>query len=276
MSDNINDPFEIAKANLKKKSLKFIQTQVKRDLDVAVVINYFLAMEAIELEIFKNKIRLESDEEKRFDDNQKLLIEFRDQIKNNTLKNNLNDFSLGFLLGALISLLRKSEGSIERYNEYLEITKKIKDLETECQTEEFLAKVWKKTVESIAEILSYLNKQSETFYPTVMDIFEEFKTTEDINKNGVKIIIETIKKHHNDREGFFFFSNIIQINPFLHEKVENLSKNMDLDILSIRKIIFTALRRYRHEIEDRYVLHLIDMFLNNPNYSKEMLRGQIL
>ena len=196
-----------------------------------------------------------------------MLMELRKQIRNNNLKSNLGNFTIGFVLGGLISLLRESEANIEEFNNYLEIGNKIRELEKDCENEEFLAKVCKKTIESIDEISSYLEMKSETFYSTIKVILDEFKRSNDINNNAENIIIDAIKEYHNDRDGFYLFSNIILVNPILYEKFEKLCKENNLDILSIHKSFLSALRKYQQGIEDKDVVHLVDMFLKNPIYS---------
>ena len=158
MSGYRYEPFEIAKGNLLKKSSKEIRIQIKRGTDISVVTNYYLAFETLELEIFNKKLHLDSGQELKYNDNKKMLMELRKQIRKNNLRSNLGNYSLGFVLGCLISLLRESEANIERYHDYLEIANKIRELEKECESEEFLAEIWKKTIESIGEILSNRNE----------------------------------------------------------------------------------------------------------------------
>jgi hypothetical protein len=118
MSRYVYEPFEIAKDNLKKKSIKEIETQVKRGFDISIVTNYFLASETIELELFNKKIDLSDEELRKFKNNKKMLNNLRKQIRNNNKKSNLNNYSLGFVLGGLISLLREFEANIEKYDDY--------------------------------------------------------------------------------------------------------------------------------------------------------------
>ncbi|MHA2105337.1 MAG: hypothetical protein ACW981_18060 [Candidatus Hodarchaeales archaeon] len=266
MSRYVYEPFEIAKDNLKKKSIKEIETQVKRGFDISIVTNYFLASETIELELFNKKIDLSDEELRKFKNNKKMLNNLRKQIRNNNKKSNLNNYSLGFVLGGLISLLREFEANIEKYDDYLETASKIKELKKDCESEEFLAEIWKKTNESIDEILSYLEMKSYSYFPTLEKIISEIKRSSNNETNSINIINGIIKENHDDREGFYLLSNIIQINPILHKRFEKLCLDRELDIVKMKELLLESLKLYQNLIEDKRVKHLITVFLKNPKY----------
>ena len=108
--------------------------------------------------------------------------------------------------------------------------------------------------------------KSESYFPTIKIIFDEFKRSNNLENNTVNIILGAIREHHNDREGFYLFSNLIQINPILFEKFSKLCKENNYDEFVIQQSFLNALRKYPQSIENKRIVHLIELFLKNPKY----------
>jgi hypothetical protein len=108
--------------------------------------------------------------------------------------------------------------------------------------------------------------KSYSYFPTLEKIISEIKRSSNNETNSINIINGIIKENHDDREGFYLLSNIIQINPILHKRFEKLCLDRELDIVKMKELLLESLKLYQNLIEDKRVKHLITVFLKNPKY----------
>jgi hypothetical protein len=108
--------------------------------------------------------------------------------------------------------------------------------------------------------------KSYSYFPTLEKIVSEIKRSSKTETNSTSIINGIIKENHDDREGFYLLSNIIQINPILNKRFEKLCLDSELDIVKMKELLLESLKLYQNVIEDKRVKHLVTLFLKNPNY----------
>ncbi len=187
--------------------------------------------------------------------NRDFLISEQNNIIKEKLDFSLNEYSQGFVLGALEFAIREREAQINLYSEYIELFNKIKRWPDLGFPDEEFQKNWEQRIASIEEILDWMKLRADEWFPIVIMLINSKKY-----QKSSKVILKTLRKGRNDDITFQILSGILHSNPLLNKRIIEFCKEKDISVIELRNQLKRTLLLLYRETSDRKVKNLCKLF----------------
>jgi hypothetical protein len=189
--------------------------------------------------------------------NRDFLFSEQNKILGNELESSLNEYSQGFVLGALEFAIREREAQITRYSEYMNLFNKIKSWPDLGFPDEDFQKDWEKRMASIEEILDWMTFRADEWYPVITMLINSKKY-----QKSSKIILKTLRKGRSDEVVFQVLSGILHSNPLLNKRITEFSEEKDISVIELKNQLKKTLLLLFRDTSDNKVKNLCKLFLN--------------
>ena len=193
-------------------------------------------------------------------ESQDFLFSAQNKIIHNDLAFSLNEYSQGFVLGALEFAIREREAQINRYSEYLNLYKKIKRWPDLGFPDEDFQKNWEQRMASIEEILDWMKLRADEWFPIVKMLINSKKY-----QKSSKVILKTLRKGRNDEIIFQILSGILHSNPILNKRILSFCKEKDSSVVELKNQLKKTLLLLYRDTSDKKVKNLCKLFLKIRN-----------
>ncbi|MFX0090187.1 MAG: hypothetical protein ACFFBD_00375 [Candidatus Hodarchaeota archaeon] len=191
---------------------------------------------------------------------EKRLAQIQEEVLQASLETSLEKFSAGTVLGALISAIRRYEGTIDYYEQYVQASKRLEHWSTLIITPE-LEPYLQNVLLRIQEAKIWLDDKTEKYFPLVEKIIQETV----INKKmpPPENLLHTLQTFETEREIFFLVGGLLKTNPILHEKVKKHCNDLKIDFFPILDLFRSILSFLAEKSTDLEVRGFCRLFLTS-------------
>ncbi|MFW9904992.1 MAG: hypothetical protein ACFFFH_11710 [Candidatus Thorarchaeota archaeon] len=207
------------------------------------------------LEQHPKEIPLES--KSTLKDNKNLLGQVQEIIFKENLEKNLQDFSAGFILGALEFFIREREAQIDRYDEYVKLLAKIQAWPDLGFPNEQFKKQWEERINDIREIQDWMNDRAKDWYPVIIPLYRSGKFQKSSNK-----VFKALRKGRNDNTVFQILAALIHSNPILDNQIKDFCEENQIEMVGKAKLL-ELLRLLARETFDEKVKEYCELLLGS-------------
>lgn len=240
-----------------------ISKKITSEENSQTAMHYFSTSDYLTLQIDEGKVQLSESEIKKVKENRKTLYEFREQIISTlNLRDSLDTYSEGFVLGALTSAIRDNEASVDDYDLYVNLVEEFKQWPEIGFSSIFFQKSWEEVNNTIEEIKGWMESKKEEYFP----IFEKIIKLKIQNEEEY---LARYLEHLMEKEVFYIISNTLMTNPLLNGLVKRFIETQDdLNYKSFEEKQVKVLKILYQKATDEKAKRMIELFLNHPRISR--------
>jgi hypothetical protein len=190
-------------------------------------------------------------------DNEEILGQVQEVIFKGDLETNLQEFSAGFVLGALEFGIREREAQIDRYDEYVELLAKINAWPELGFPNEQFKKQWEERINDIREIQDWMKNRAKDWYPVVIPLYRSGKF-----QKSTKKVFKALRKGRNDNTVFQILAALIHSNPILDNQIKDFCEENQIEMVEKAKLL-ELLRLLARETLDEKVKEYCKLLLGS-------------
>ncbi len=164
--------------------------------------------------------------------NRNVLIQAQDVLFKENLKYSLEQFSAGFVLGALEFAIRDREAQIDRYKEYLELIAKIQTWPELGFPNEQFKKYWEERINDIQEIQDWMKARAQDWFPVIVPIYRSGK----FHKSSEKTL-KALRKGRTDTTIFQILAALLHSNPILDQRIKAFCEENRISMVDKTKLM---------------------------------------
>ena len=164
--------------------------------------------------------------------NRAILNQAQEVIFRENLKDSLEQFSAGFVLGTLEFAIRDREAQIDRYQEYLKLIAKIQTWPELGFYNEQFKKYWEERINDIQEIREWMKTRAQDWFPIIVPLYRSGK----FHKSSEKAL-KALRKGRKDTTVFQILAALLHSNPILDQRIKAFCDENRISMVDKTKLL---------------------------------------